>query len=57
MYIYVLNLNKMFKVRMYDILISYFSFNPFFLPVIFGYDCFGYESFFSKCSDFCFLNE
>lgn len=30
MYIYVLNLNKMFKVRMYDILISYFSFNPFF---------------------------
>lgn len=59
MYIYVLNLNKMFKVRMYDILISYFSFNSFFfLPVIFGYDCLGYGSFcFSKCSDFCFLNE
>lgn len=28
MYIYVLNLNKMFKVRMYDILTSCFSFNP-----------------------------
>lgn len=30
MYIYVLNLNKRFKVRMYDILTSSFSFNPFF---------------------------